>query len=310
VAPWEVRERIPEVGVLAALALERWEAALVLNQEVASSKAARGAPPLELAETRFNDYGPLLGLGRLDEARARVLACRKVFEEEGNVAGLGKVFSALATLEAELGHPDDAIGLEQTGLRYTYVGLDPNDLVVSHFNLAAYLWRAGRDPAVALAHQLAAAVLAYQTGVQDQWLAALAHRLRQLGDTAPVPGSFQVLCDRVEQVKGVRFAELVARLSGPAASGDEVLAEVLRLAREILAQLEPVLAALVAAAQGNPQARAAIEPLLAELTGAGGAALAVVLRRILDGERGERLLAGLDEVSTQLVSEVLRRLQG
>jgi hypothetical protein len=89
-----------------------------------------------------------------------------------------------------------------------------------------------------------------------------------------------------------------------------VLAEVLRLAREILAQLEPVLAALVAAAQGNPQARAAIEPLLAELTGAGGAALAVVLRRILDGERGERLLAGLDEVSTQLVSEVLRRLQG
>jgi hypothetical protein len=126
----------------------------------------------------------------------------------------------------------------------------------------------------------------------------------------------------VEQVEGVRFVELVARLPGPAAGGEQALAEVLRLARELpneppgagqgpLKQWELVVAAVVAAAQGDEQARTALEPLLAELAkSTDWPALAGVLRRVLAGERGEHLRRGLDHTDTEIVAEVLGRLQG
>jgi hypothetical protein len=41
-----------------------------------------------------------------------------------------------------------------------------------------------------------------------------------------------------------------------------------------------------------------------------GATLAAVLRQVLAGERGQQLLDGLDHVDSQLVAEVLRRLEG
>ena len=99
------------------------------------------------------------------------------------------------------------------------------------------------------------------------------------------------------------------------------MAAVLRLARErpapssetgagLLEEWESVLAAVVAAARGDSEARAGLEPLLAELDKASDwATLAGVLRRVLAGERGQQLLDGLDEVDSQLVAEVLKRLQ-
>jgi hypothetical protein len=323
VAPWQVREIIFQVGALAASALGRWEAALALNAEVASSRTTRGAGDLVLAGTRYNDYGPLLELGLVDEARGLLLACREVFQAESDVAGLGQVFNALAEFEATLGHVDDAIGFVQAALRYKYIGMDPDAAGVSHFNLAGYLLRAGRDPAAALAHGLAAVLLAYQSGSGRlrERLPALAKDLEDLGDRAVVPGSFDVLCELVEQVEGVRFAELFARLPGPAADGDEALAAVLRLARELpaepagagqglLEQWEPVIRTMVTAAQGDAETAEALEPLLADLEKTEDwAALVGVLRRVLAGERGDGLLGGLDEVDSQLVAEVLRRLR-
>ena len=84
-------------AVTAALRLERWEQALSLNAEVVASKKARGASALEVARTRYNDYGPLIRLGRYGEAHALLMECREVFESEGDLPGLGMVFSALAT---------------------------------------------------------------------------------------------------------------------------------------------------------------------------------------------------------------------
>jgi hypothetical protein len=68
----------------------------------------------------------------------------------------------------------------------------------------------------------------------------------------------------VGQVQGVRLAELLARLPGPAADGEAALAAVLRLARElpatpaspdqgVLDQWAPVVNAVAVAAGGDPQ---------------------------------------------------------
>jgi tetratricopeptide (TPR) repeat protein len=323
ITPWNVRELILETGALAARDLGRWEVALELIGEVTRSQVARAAPALEQARSRFNAYGPLLRLDRLEEARALLLGCRTVYQAKGAIPQLGRVFSALADLEDKLGHQDDAISLEQAALRYKYAAGEPDTVAVSHNNLAEYLRRAGGDPGLVVAHRLAAVLLRYQTGEGRLAanLRALAGALAEFGEQA-VPGSFDALAERVGEVEGVRLAELLAGLPGPAGDSDQALAKMLHLAKEqpaepsetgagLLAQWEPVIAGVVAAAQGDTEAAATLQPLLAELDEASDwAGLAVVLRRILDGERGEQLLGGLNEVHAAIVAEVLGRLAG
>src|SRR5919204_4779667 len=53
------------------------------------------------------------------------------------------------------------------------------------------------------------------------------------GDRAARAGVVHRSTRQVERVEGVRFVELVAGLPGPAAGGEQALAEVLRLAREL-----------------------------------------------------------------------------
>jgi tetratricopeptide (TPR) repeat protein len=234
VVPWNVRERILQVGALAARDLGRWQLALELNGEVTRSRVARDAPALEQARARANAYSPLLELGRLQEARALLHDCRVVYQAEGAVADLGQVFSALAELEARLGHLADAIGMEQAALRYKYAAGNPNSVAVSHYNLASHLRQAGGDPTLVVAHRLAAALLVYQSGGGrlDSALLTLAGELAKYGEQM-IPGSFAELAGRVEQVEGVRLVELLARLPSPAADADEALAEVLRQARDL-----------------------------------------------------------------------------
>jgi tetratricopeptide (TPR) repeat protein len=100
-----------------------------------------------------------LRLGRLDEAERLLLACRAVFEAEDDLASLGKVLGALADLEDKRGHPDDAIGFAQAALRYAYATGDPDMVAASHHNFATALERTGKDPAAALAHRLAGALI-------------------------------------------------------------------------------------------------------------------------------------------------------
>jgi hypothetical protein len=95
VDPWNVRETILGTGSSAAANLERWEQVLVLNGEQIESMRRRDAPALEVARTAFNDYAPLLRLGRLPEARQLLLGCRDVFDDAHDVGPLGKTLSAL-----------------------------------------------------------------------------------------------------------------------------------------------------------------------------------------------------------------------
>jgi tetratricopeptide (TPR) repeat protein len=321
--PSHVREDTLRVGAIAASELERFEEALELNAEVTQSVLSRGGSQLDWARPRLNSYFPLIRLGRLAEGRQLLDECRDVFEEEGDMTDRYILYGYLADLEDELGHYEDAVRFGRAALRYSYASGNPDAVSAGHFNLADYGGKAGDDQAIVFAHRLVSAVVSYQIGSARlaAQLGAVADTLGRL-DTASLPGSFEALCETIEQAEGVRVAELAARLPGPAADGDQALAAVLRLARDLPAtpadpaqavvdQWAPVIDAVAAAAGGDAQAAKGLAPLLAKLdTTADWAALAGVLRRIMAGERGGQLLAGLDPTDTLIVTAVLNRLHG
>jgi tetratricopeptide (TPR) repeat protein len=233
---WEVRAHLLEVGRSAAMKLERWKQALAFNAEVVAVTKARGAPALAVARARYNDYFPLIRLGRLAEAHTLLMACLEVFE---SASERGAIFTALAGLDDARGHRDRAIDHERTALRYKYVDAagDPANCAMSHFNLAGYLLRGGGLPAEALAHGLASAVIRFQTA--DGWLPvtlqALARYLASFAPSEPpLPGDFAGLCAIVDQVEGVNLAALFERLPRTrAATGDDALRQVLEQARAL-----------------------------------------------------------------------------
>jgi len=238
VHPWHVREVVLDVGRTAALALERWADALALNAEQVQSKAARGATALELARSRFNDYGPLLRLGRPAEARTLLRDCRAAFEAANEVEMLGKVLSALADLEAETTGPAAARGFAETALRYSYLAGDVEGIAISHNNLANYIGRADGASRQIFAHRLAAVLnnVLTKSGNLPRHASNLLSDFQEFQEssTRSLPTSFAALCATVEQVEGVRFAELFARLAGPDTDPDALLQEVIAQAFQAL----------------------------------------------------------------------------
>jgi len=287
VDPWSVRETLLSTGRSAAMHSKRWDAALALNAEIVAITQARDAGALELARTRFNDYFPLLRLGRTAGARTLLLECRVVFEAERAVRELGAVYSALADLEDKTGDRAAAMRFQEVALGYTYQAGQPEACAISHHNLAEYLERQGADPADVLAHRLAAAAirLQMQSGLLPTTLRALAN-----SDLPPAPPPFAAVAGRVEAVEGVRFRALFERLprtvpstgspprvlavAGQAPDGDAALAAVWQLVaeekkrrgaeaqrrEEMMAMLPPAIRAAIE--QGDVEAlRAALQQL-------------------------------------------------
>ena len=97
------------------------------------------------------------------------------------------MYSALADLEDKAGDRAAAVRFEQTALGYRYQAGAPEDCAISHNNLANYLERQGADPALVLAHRLAAAIIFLQTQS-----GLLPTTLRNLANAAlpPAPPSF------------------------------------------------------------------------------------------------------------------------
>jgi len=324
VTPWNVRESLLNLGVLAARRLELWQQALDLNTENLDSLRRRGASDAEQAGDAFNDYAPLLRLDRPVEARDLLIRCRGVFEANNNIPALGKALSALADVEDTLGHADRAIDLQSDALRFSYLAADPEPIGSDHTNLANYLQRAGGDPQQIWAHHLAAAVIGYQTGSGH-----LARDLRALAgllaaEPAAVPGEFSQVCQLVDQIDGVHLADLLARLPQRAPHGQAAMDEVLRLApeagaehtRQLITGWDPVLSALhTAISHSDPATRdAATDTLNHTLTTRGQQSdwqgLVAVLRRIHAGERELTLIDGLDPVDTAITRRALDLLAG
>lgn len=282
VNPWNVRETLLDTGCQAAQRLEQWETALELNAAIVKYTIARGADEVALAGTRFNDYGPLLRLRRLPQARALLEYCRAVQEQAHNIDSLGKILSALADLEDEEGNRAAAVSYEKLALRYKYQAAQPEDIAISHNNLAEYLKRAGAPQDEWLAHRVAAAITRVQTG--SGLISTSINNLAK-SDLTAEPPSFDSVVETVERLEGVRFREMFAGLEKRAASGDEAVAVVWQMARQEQgkrqasnAKRQEVLASLPDAVRAAIEAQdvEALRAALAELPEA--EALAIVKR--------------------------------
>ncbi|MBO3746603.1 CHAT domain-containing protein [Streptosporangiaceae bacterium NEAU-GS5] len=228
VEPWNVREGLLDIGHTAALQLGRWEQALTLTEGIAASQRARGAGETETARTRFNVYGPLLRLGRVEQAWRLLVELREIFERRHDLEMLGKTLSALADVEHERGHGPRAVALEQDALRYKYAAGDVRNLHVSHHNLGNYLVSHAGSVGEGLTHHLAATLLRAVTGQEgaERSLRAAADDLRRLKDRSNAPGDVAALCRVVGQVPGVRLDSVLAQLATPDAV-EQTYAEIL-----------------------------------------------------------------------------------
>ena len=323
VSPFNIREALLDTGRDAATSLGRWQEALELNAGQLASMTARGAPLTEIARARFNDYGPRLRLGHLDQAIELLMDCRQVFEDAHDIRGLGAVLSALADAEDDRGHGDVATGLERDALRYKYLANNLDSIQGGHHNLGYYLRRGGQ-PGMALAHHLAAALLCVVSGTAgaERSVAAAAEDLRADRDSA-VPADAAELCRVVGQVPGVDLGRLLAALTDPQTAGDalrELTAQAQTLAAAPppaadlawwLARWDPVTSGLAAAAHGDTGAATAVREYLAQFQDSQDwKALAAALQRVLDGERGQDLAAGLDLIDTAIMTRTLDVVAG
>ena len=216
-APWHVREVLLDTGLHAAQMLGQHADALALSAEVAASMRDRHAPAADIARTRFNDYSPLLRLGRTDEALAVLLDCRQAFQDARDIRMLGKTFSALADTEDKRGHGEAALRLERDALRYLYLAGDAPGIAVSYHNLGNYLRRHARQPAPALASHLAAALLHTLTSADGTSAADSARQaagdLRELRTAATPPADVAGLCRQAGDIPGTDLPGLIAKFS-------------------------------------------------------------------------------------------------
>ncbi len=270
VNPWNVREALLDTGRYAARSLEQWQTALELNDAVAKIKVTRGADAVELARTRFNDYFPLLRLNRFQDARALLEYCRAIQEQAHQTVELGRTLSALADLEEQEGNRAAAVGYEKLAFRYRYQAAQPEDIAISHNNLAEYLQRAGAPQNEWLAHQLAGGIIRVQ--ISSGMLTTSINNLAK-SDLSAAPPAFDSICEIVERIEGVRFREMFARLSQRVASGDEAVKIVWGMAAQekekrsrVKGGIESLPPSVVAAFEsGDPaQVQAAIEQLSPE----------------------------------------------
>jgi|GEM_PF-462083 len=298
-SPWNVRESMLDTGRSAALGLEQWETALGLNAEQVEYKHKRGANELEIARSRFNDYGPLLRLRRYREVRALLEYCRTVFDRVNAVYQLSVVYGALASLEDDENHPASAARFGQTALRYSYQAGRPDHCAIGHNNLANYIERAeGGAPDAVLAHRLAAGAISLQTS--SGFLSTTIHNLAR-SPLPPVPLSFAQVCAIVEQIEGVRFQQLFAQLPKRAPDGDAAIQAVWQMAKDEAAKMNK---------------RAQLEAVLADLPEAVREALssgdeekfvAAVARLPLEQQRA--VMAALETDAEQTEDEANRQMQ-
>ncbi len=144
-----------DIAYQANQALERWQPCLDLLAESEQAERDLGETEQKLARTRFNQYGPLTRMGRLNEAQDILESCLAVFGKEEAIAGQAGAASGLADVWNERGDTRQAAGLERQALVLRNRLPDPADRAISHGNLAAYLEKAGQRPQAAR-HELAA----------------------------------------------------------------------------------------------------------------------------------------------------------
>ncbi len=226
-----LREGLYVIGAQAAQFTEDWQYALDLNESALNSMNARKASSYNVVNIQYNDYFPLIRLGRLSEAEQLLMTCQQVYEENNDLPSLGKVFTARASIEDERGNLADALAFQRAALRYSYQLDTPYNIAIGHANLADYLAKSHSDPLGHRAHRLAAALIHYLGNSHRHVSAscqALAHEISQ-GPNSHLPKSLEKVISVAEQTEGVRLGELLARLNPDVVGVTAVLYQILAI---------------------------------------------------------------------------------
>jgi len=238
--PWWVREVLLGTGRDAALGLDRWDNSLSLNAEVLASKRDRRASATDIARASFNDYGPLLRLGRTDEALRLLLDCRQVFQGARDTGMLGRTLSALAETEHARGHSDAAFSLERDALRFRYLAGDVTGIAVSYHNLGSNLRVHARQLATALASHLAAAVIRVLAGIEGTSAGSSADSVRraaadlhEFGTAAVPPTDVADLARQIGDIPGTDLPGLIAKLSPDPEVAEQTLRDIIARTQEL-----------------------------------------------------------------------------
>jgi tetratricopeptide (TPR) repeat protein len=233
VNPRHVRESILDIARSSAVALQRWDEALELNDEILSTKRRRGASPHDIACSRFNDYLPLLHLDRLADIDQLLRDCQDTFTTAGDTTHLAMAYGARADLEDKRDHPAKAVDLQRSSLRLCYVHPDPREISTAHYKLANYLSHAAGNHAEQRAHRITAALLNHFTGdtrelTRTLGMLASEHRSDTNGSAAPtLPTTLTEIVGLVDAGNGIYFGNLVATLCPDSATAEQALADLL-----------------------------------------------------------------------------------
>jgi tetratricopeptide (TPR) repeat protein len=309
VQPWNVYETVLDTTRNSAVAVADWQLAFELNAEVVARRRDRGASSYEIAATVLNDAGPLIRLGRFEDAGLLLSQCQRLFEDYADTTMLARVLSARASLEAALGHPQPAVDLEATALRLSYSRPESISIAVSHHNLAAYLFASGGDDRVVLCHRMAAALIFQLTGATHNLASTLRAAARSLHAPFGAAGALTLsdIVNAAEQTEGVRLGDLIADLCPSpsqaqsaflkllAAAAEPALIEADEDERQALSARPTAFAdSVVAAVLGDPLARDSLDRALPGLQAERETAvLAGWVKRILAGADPAAELAAL-----------------
>ncbi|MDM8567773.1 CHAT domain-containing protein [Candidatus Halobeggiatoa sp. HSG11] len=128
-----------DIARSANLQLKYWQNCLDLLTEIEQVEQTCGESEEVLARTWFNRYGPLVKLGRLDEAQQVLEDCLRVFTNKNDLTNQAKVLSALAYVWDECDDMSHAIEQEQQALAICERLPNPEDRATSHESLSIYL---------------------------------------------------------------------------------------------------------------------------------------------------------------------------
>jgi tetratricopeptide (TPR) repeat protein len=237
VTAWNTREGLLDTGRNAAVQLGRWTDALDLNALVVASMRNRNALATTITRARYNDYAPLLRLGRTDEALALLQDCLRTFQDASDDTMIGNALSALADTENFRDHGEAAISLERDALRYRYRAGDVAGIATSYHNLGIYRGLYSRQFARAVASHLAAALIGYLTGAGDVHGSApfAATGLRELGGNAVLPTSVADLDRKIGDIPGTDLPRLIVKLSPDPEDAKQALHDLIAQAMELAA---------------------------------------------------------------------------
>lgn len=271
-----VRETLSRASARAALRLGQWPDALRFVRAEADSMRNRGASLPDVAFAEFNAYSALTGAGRVAEAAALLDRCEAAFREDhdGRDLHLGLVAEARADLAANTGDPGRAVGLQSQALARLYQSRNVGQIQHGHAALSMWHTQADQHSPLALAHALAAGMIAELTGHPPDIEAIMRTMVFRAGDCPATPA---LLAAVVDETPRLHFAELMERLaqSRPGPTASELLGGLLRLARDSQRSLsdelarhcmrwDPVFAAIAQARRGDFAAARAVGETLAD----------------------------------------------